>query len=186
MEDELHKLSTRLVEELHERGVATVVIGDITGIRDRIDYGTDMNRRLHQWAFRQFTEKVEYKAERYGMTVTQTGEAYTSQACPECSYRSRQNRSGREFSCCRCGCEAHADVVGAMNIRAKYLHPDEWEAGTVQAVRATASESDDSKGSVSSRKPQMSLFGGNSAAVWTRATHRVQYDPHMTCVVSEG
>jgi len=186
MEDELHKLSTRLVEELYDRGAATVVVGDITGIRDRIDYGAEMNRRLHQWAFCQFTEKIEYKAERYGMTFAQTGEAYTSQACPECSYRSRQNRSGRKFACCRCGCEAHADIVGAMNIRAKYLHPEKWEAGTVQAVRATATESDDSKGSPSSGKTQMSLFGGNSAAVWTRATHRVQYDPHMTCVVSEG
>ncbi|MCS4119675.1 IS605 OrfB family transposase, partial [Salinibacter ruber] len=32
------------------RDVSTVVIGELKGIRDSVDYGSRMNQRLHQWA----------------------------------------------------------------------------------------------------------------------------------------
>jgi putative transposase len=190
IEDRLHKLSTRLVEELHKRGVSTIAIGDISGIREGMEYGADMNRRLHQWCFRQFAEKVEYKAERYGMIVDMsTGEAYTSQACPRCDHRARGNKDGRSFECVQCGFEAHRDQVGALNIRAKYLYPDEWAADNMQAVRATASDLTDfreARGSDSDRKTQLALFSeGGSAVTLTRATSRVEFHPHMECVLDD-
>jgi len=192
IEDRLHKLSTRLVEELHKRGVATIVIGDITGIREDIDYGADMNRRLHQWCFRQFIEKIEYKAGRYGMNVDkQTGEAYTSQACPRCDHRSHANKQDRQFKCESCGFEAHRDQVGALNIRAKFLYPDEWDAETMQAVRATASDLTDfreAKGTPTGG--QLRMFGqGRSGKPRVTPTvgplTSVKYDEHMTCVLED-
>jgi len=62
---------------------------------------------------------LEYKAELRGMTVETTGEAYTSQTCPNC--QERHKPSGREYRCTACGFEHHRDGVGAINIRVKYL-----------------------------------------------------------------
>ena len=46
--DLLHKLSRKLIEMLLERGVSTVVIGELKGVRDDVNYGSRMNQRLHQ------------------------------------------------------------------------------------------------------------------------------------------
>lgn len=116
--DLLHKQSTRLVNTLHERRVRTVVVGDVTGIRERIDYGKKANQKLHQWCYSKFASMLEYKARLHGMTVERVGEAYTSQECPSC--QNRKKPSGREYRCSECGFKGHRDVVGAANIRQKY------------------------------------------------------------------
>lgn len=117
--DLLHKLSRKLIEMLLERGVSTVVVGQLKGVRDSVDYGSRMDQRLHQWAHGRFADYVEYKAEEAGMDVEYVSEEYTSQTCPKCG--NRQKPSGRNYSCVLCGFEAHRDVVGAYNIRKKYV-----------------------------------------------------------------
>lgn len=118
IKDLLHKQSTRLVKTLHETGVGAVVVGDLTGIRNGLDYGSKANQRLHQWAYGEFVHMIKYKARLHGMTVKRVGEAYTSQTCPSCG--SRHKPHGREYIC-SCGFEGHRDLVGAANIRQKYL-----------------------------------------------------------------
>jgi IS605 OrfB family transposase len=59
--DLLHKLSRKVVEMLLERRVSAVAIGDTRGIRDRIDYGTKMNQRLHQWQSKESTRHTRPK-----------------------------------------------------------------------------------------------------------------------------
>lgn len=201
VDDYLHKMSTRLVEELWDRGVDTIVFGDLTGIRDDIDYGADMNRRLHQWAFRQFIDKVEYKASRYGMTVREIGEAHTSSTCPSCG--SKVHPNDRRFRCSECGFEAHRDQMGAVAIRSLFLDKEESEdlerpsrSRVFEALRARAKEEKSSRDSLSGRKPQLSLFepdgsrGTGCATMPTRVTPRewasppsvLSYNPHMRCV----
>ena len=42
---------------------------------------------------------------------------YTSQTCPVCQHRSKDNRQTQaEFECVLCGHKEHADVVGARNV----------------------------------------------------------------------
>lgn len=117
--DLLHKLSRKIVEMLLERRVSAVAIGDFRGIRDRIDYGTKMNQRLHQWAYGEFARMIEYKAKLAGITVERIDEAYTSQECPQCGHRKKP--SGRDYTCSECGFHGHRDVVGAANIRRRYV-----------------------------------------------------------------
>jgi putative transposase len=93
-------------------------VGDVTGIRERIDYGRKANQKLHQWCYSKFAAMLGYKARLHGMTVKRVGEAYTSQSCPECQHRKKPK--GREYHCSECGFEGHRDVVGAANIRTKY------------------------------------------------------------------
>ncbi|WP_251931430.1 RNA-guided endonuclease InsQ/TnpB family protein [Salinibacter ruber] len=117
--DLLHKLSRKLIEMLLERGVSTVVIGELKGIRDSVDYGSRMNQRLHQWAHAKFAQMVEYKAKGAGMIVKYVNEEYTSQTCPKCQHRHKP--SGRTYDCPECGYSAQRDAVGAYNIRKKYV-----------------------------------------------------------------
>lgn len=61
---------------------------------------------------------IEYKAGLHGMTVERVGEAYTFQTCPSCGKRHKAH--GRAYIC-SCGFEGHRDLVGAANIRRRYV-----------------------------------------------------------------
>ncbi|PZA06018.1 RNA-guided endonuclease TnpB family protein [Meiothermus sp. Pnk-1] len=110
--DILHKQTTALVSTLHDRGVQTVVIGDVRNLRKRVDYGPAANQRIHQMV----SGRVR---QRLGMQAVLQNEAYTSQECPRCG--SRHKPRGREYACSACGFRFHRDGVGAVNIRRKYL-----------------------------------------------------------------
>ena len=116
--DILHKQTQHLVSTLHQRGVQTVVIGDIRDIRSSIKYGAKTNQKLHGWSFGRFRQMVTYKGARLGMQTVLMDEAYTSQTCPGCGERHKPR--GRTYRC-GCGFVCDRDGVGAMNIRAKYL-----------------------------------------------------------------
>lgn len=117
--DLLHKQTTRLVSTLWRSGVQTVVIGDLRDIRLDLDYGPSANQSLHQWCAGKTRHMLEYKCARLGMATKLQDEAYTSQDCPRCGARHKPN--GRKYLCRSCGFACHRDVVGAANIRAKYL-----------------------------------------------------------------
>lgn len=120
------------MKTLHERRVGTVVVGDLTGIRERIDYGHKANQRLHQWAYGQFVRMIEYKARLHGMIVQRVGEAYTSQTCPSCGNRHKPH--GRAYIC-SCGFEGHRDIVGAANIRRRYVAKRKYLGDEVSSLR---------------------------------------------------
>jgi putative transposase len=160
IKDLLHKQSTRLVKTLHERRVGTVVVGDLTGIRNGMDYGPKANQRLHQWAYGEFVRMIEYKARLCGMTVRRVGEAYTSQECPSCG--SRHKPHGREYIC-GCGFEGHRDIVGAANIRRRYV---------AQQKYLGQNGSKDSSLRVAGEGPNRSVMASPTG---------VRYKPHMRC-----
>ena len=114
-----HKQTSRLVQTLRKRGVGTLVIGDVRDIREDLDYGKKSNQKLHQWTCGKTREMLEYKSERLGMACKLQEESYTSQTCPACGHRHKPK--GRVFRCPSCGLICHRDVVGATNIRSKYL-----------------------------------------------------------------
>jgi len=121
IDDLLHKLSRKLIEMLLERGVSTVVIGELGEITRSVSYGSQMNQRLSQWAHGKFAQMLEYKARGAGMDVEYEDEAYTSQTCPKCGTAKSSHKNGREFRCSNCDYTAHRDIVGAENIRRKYV-----------------------------------------------------------------
>ena len=116
--DALHKHTTKFLDICQQRGIGTIALGDLTGIRQNIDYGKRANQKLHQWAFSKITSLITYKAKEVGITVRQIGEAYTSQTCPKCG--NRKKPANRNYTC-KCGFKYHRDGVGAINIRQKYL-----------------------------------------------------------------
>ena len=112
----LHIASRRFVDVCVDKGVGTIILGDLTGIRQHIAYGTRMNQRLHAWPYAKLSAMIEYKAALLGIKVKVVSEKYTSQTCPHCGIRKKSNRKHRGWYSCRCGFESQADLVGAFNI----------------------------------------------------------------------
>ena len=51
IKDARHKITRHFANSCKSERVGLVVIGDLTGIRDNIDYSKKTNQKLHQWAF---------------------------------------------------------------------------------------------------------------------------------------
>ncbi len=123
----LHALSKDIVAECVERGVGTIVVGDLGGIRGGEDggaknWGRRGNLSLHGWAFDRFTSMLEYKAEEQGLGVERVDERGTSKTCSVCGTEDGSQRVERGLYVCEsCKTVANADINGSENIRRKVL-----------------------------------------------------------------
>jgi putative transposase len=112
----LHQASWWFANLCKEKGVSEIVIGNLTDIRETIDYGNRLNQRLHAWPFSKLTELIRYKAEDAGIAFRQESEAYTSQTCHACGRVSKSARKHRGLYYCACGYRVNADLNGAANL----------------------------------------------------------------------
>jgi IS605 OrfB family transposase len=103
----LHLISKSFVERCYEAGVDTIAIGDLTNIRQKIDYGDHLNQRLHAWPFAKIADMIEYKARLHGIQVVKISEAYSSQTCHACGKIARSNHKTRGSYSCSCGWHAY-------------------------------------------------------------------------------
>jgi len=108
-----HETSKAIIQEAQGIGAATIVMEDLTHIRDRLRAGRRMRTRLHRWAFRQLQSFVEYKARAVGITVEYVNPAYSSQTCSACGQLG--SRLKHRFEC-SCGLRAHADLNASRNL----------------------------------------------------------------------
>ncbi|GAA0265908.1 hypothetical protein GCM10009000_097840 [Halobacterium noricense] len=93
-----------LVERLHDEGVSTVYVGDLTDVPET-HWSVRTNAKLHNfWAFRRFIDRLVYTAEEFGITVEVRTEAWTSQTCPNCSSTEDTTRH-QDTLTCTCGFE---------------------------------------------------------------------------------
>jgi len=119
--DRLHQVSRRVVEWSEQFDDPVFVFEDLKDIRDDIDYGTRMNRRLHSLPFAQLQTFVSYKAAWNGIPVVKIDPEYTSQECLSCGHTDRANRQKKRFKCVACAFQDHADRKAAVSISAKGL-----------------------------------------------------------------
>ena len=130
----LHMVTSHFVRECLRCGVKEIAIGDLTGIRQEIDYGARMNQRLHNWPYRKIVDMLRYKAELAGIVVRDdVDERGTSRTCHVCGKVREANRIHRGLYRCQCGWTAQADVNGALNIyeRAFQVSPIKGSSGRV-------------------------------------------------------
>jgi len=92
--DCLHKVSRQVIEWVSQFSAPVVVFEDLKDMRDSLDYGTRMNRRLHSLPFAALQDMVSYKAAWDGIPCAEVDPEYTSQRCPrtECQHTERANR----------------------------------------------------------------------------------------------
>jgi len=117
----LHIISKQFVELCEEKKVTHIVLGDLNGIRDNIDYSKRLNQQLHNWNFAQLIDFITYKAQRVGIIAELISERHTSQTCCKCGMVKKSNRKTRGLYVCDCGNRINADRNGANNILKRYL-----------------------------------------------------------------
>ncbi|AXR81822.1 RNA-guided endonuclease TnpB family protein [Natrarchaeobaculum sulfurireducens] len=123
--DIVEKASREAVEYAESFEDPVIVLEDLSYIRENLDYGKYMNRRLHSWAFARLTDRIEDKALEAGIPVEFVNPRYTSQTCHACGHiGSRGSQS--EFKCTNVECwvsEYQADINAAANIANRF---DPW------------------------------------------------------------
>ncbi|MBB6645734.1 RNA-guided endonuclease InsQ/TnpB family protein [Halobellus ruber] len=108
-------LARDLVERLHDEGIATVYIGDLTGVMEP-QPSPEINEKLnHFWAVTQFIDQLRSVCGEYGIQVQEKSETWTSQACPDCGEQAETVRH-RETLACSCGLDGHADLTAAETL----------------------------------------------------------------------
>ncbi|WP_049967037.1 RNA-guided endonuclease TnpB family protein [Natrinema thermotolerans] len=116
--DIVEKASREVVEYARQFDDPVIVLEDLSYIRERLDYGAYMNRRLHAWAFARLQGRIEDKALEAGIPVEYVQPAYTSQTCHACGHIGRRDEQA-EFQCTNDECHIstfQADINAAANI----------------------------------------------------------------------
>jgi len=112
--DQLHKISRSIVE-LAKQHDAMIVLGDLTGIRDKAK-GKRFNRIVSNMPYFKLSQMIEYKAEWYGLLVIRVKEQDTSKTCSRCGETGSRPSQGH-FRCNNCGRKCfNADYNGVLNI----------------------------------------------------------------------
>ena len=116
--DIVEKASRQAVEYARQFEKPVLVMENLTYIREELDYGAYMNRRLHAWAFARLQNRVEDKAREAGIPVEYVRPEYTSQTCHACGHIG--NRAAQAtFRCTNDEChitEFQGDINGAINV----------------------------------------------------------------------
>jgi putative transposase len=132
--DQLHKVSRHIVAWSRQFETPCIVFEDLKELRDSIDYGTRMNRRLHHLPFRALQYYTSYKASFEGIPTGWITPEYTSQRCPMCGHTERANRNKNRFKCRSCGHQDHSDRGASVNIAVKGI--EEHQDWTVPALNS--------------------------------------------------
>jgi putative transposase len=116
--DIVEKASREAVEYACQFERPVIVMEDLTYIREELDYGAYMNRRLHAWAFARLQNRVEDKAREAGIPVEYVRPDYTSQTCHACGHVG-ERAAQAEFRCINDECWVttyQADINAAANV----------------------------------------------------------------------
>ncbi|WP_456487812.1 RNA-guided endonuclease InsQ/TnpB family protein [Candidatus Alkanophaga liquidiphilum] len=118
VKDWCHKISRIVVEFAKQFERPIIVMENLNGLREAIDYGKRMNRRLHKIPYAMIQKFIEYKALWEGILVEKVDPRNTSHTCPVCGERGVRRK--RLFMC-SCGLQDHADRVASVNIAKRGL-----------------------------------------------------------------
>ncbi len=95
----------------------TLVMENLTDIRERVKGRRKQRRAMSNWSFGQLQSFIAYKAAWRGVNVECVDARYSSQACSHCGYIDKRNRlSQSQFSCKHCGYQQNADLNAAYNL----------------------------------------------------------------------
>jgi IS605 OrfB family transposase len=132
--DRLHKVSRHIVEWSRQFEKSCIVFEDLKEMRDSIDYGTRMNRRLHHLPFRALQFYTSYKASFEGIPTGWIDPYKTSQRCPLCKHTERANRNKKRFKCRSCGHQDHSDRGASINIAVKGIKKLDWNVPALNSL----------------------------------------------------
>ena len=84
----------------------------------RVNQKSGLNRAILDASPFELRRQLEYKTQWSGGLLVAVPAQNTSRKCPECQHIAAENRKRQaKFVCVECGYSAHADYVGAVNIK---------------------------------------------------------------------
>ncbi len=126
----VHAMTSTFVDCV-KRDVKEVVIGDLCGIKKNKDgsgkkWNNKSSQNWQQFPTRMLVAQLDYKLARHGIRLIEQDERGTSRGrCSicGCTERAKIHRKHRGmFLCENCGTTQNADINGARNQLARYLH----------------------------------------------------------------
>ena len=126
--DFLHKATTAIsqqyalvvLEDLKVRNMSKSAKGSIDSPGKKVRAKSGLNKSILDQGWYEFRRQLEYKMQWQGGWLMTVNPRNTSRTCPVCGHVSADNRTTQaKFACVSCGHQAHADVVGAINILAR-------------------------------------------------------------------
>jgi putative transposase len=115
-----HCIVKQIVESVDSG--STIILENLTGIRQKVRLRKKQRTELHKWNFYQFEQFLKYKAEEKGIQIEYVSARYTSQKCSKCGHISRSNRKNQsQFKCSNCDYQLNADLNASFNIKQNYL-----------------------------------------------------------------
>ena len=118
IKDVNHKISKYIKDLCEKYEDSTVVLENLDGIRNNIDYSRKQNRRLHSWSFGQLQEFIIYKAHEAGSSYRRVPPFNTSKVCGSCfGFIDRSSENKVVGACETCKQEVlNVDLNAAVNI----------------------------------------------------------------------
>lgn len=114
-----HRIAKEIVSEAERTGRG-IALEELGGIRERVRLNRSQRDRISNWPFSQLGRYIAYKAQISGVPVIEVDARHTSQMCPLCHHTERGNRKTRDqFECRGCGLAGPADLIAAVNVRAR-------------------------------------------------------------------
>jgi len=94
-----------------------------TCITEQKNKTKEFRKTLNNWNYRELLNIIQMRCEENRVSFRSVNPCKTSQKCPkpDCAHVQRENRSGEEFKCLRCGYSDQADFVGSLNILQRFL-----------------------------------------------------------------
>ncbi|MGW1180552.1 RNA-guided endonuclease InsQ/TnpB family protein [Streptomyces drozdowiczii] len=124
-----------------------------------------LNRSIADAGWGVFLTILNAKAESAGREVMAVNPRNTSRRCPACGHTAKENRPTREkFHCVRCGHQAHADAVGALNVLRAGLARRNANTAWREAPPTRAGRSHGSTDERKTRDPRATM--GGAPASW--------------------
>ena len=126
--DFLHKATTAIsqqyalvvLEDLKVRNMSKSAKGSAESPGKKVRAKSGLNKSILDQGWYEFRRQLEYKMQWQGGWLMTVNPRNTSRTCPVCGHVSADNRTTQaKFACVSCGYQAHADVVGAINILAR-------------------------------------------------------------------
>jgi putative transposase len=106
------------VEDLQVKNLSASSKGTKAKPGKRVAQKSGLNRSILDASPFELRRQLAYKTEWSGGLLVSVPPQNTSRKCPECQHTSRENRKTQtRFVCVQCGFSAHADFVGAVNIK---------------------------------------------------------------------
>ena len=120
--DIAQEYSTVAVEKLQHKNLRASARGTLEQHGKRVAQKRGLNRSWANVRPGILHATLARQCEKTGAKFVQVKASYTSQTCPVCEHKAKENRKSQaEFLCVNCGFTLHADSIGSINIKRKYI-----------------------------------------------------------------